>query len=149
MGRPGNEATSVDWSKLIEDLVRAGFQMQTIAARAGLTVWQVSDLRNGMVEEPRYSAGLRLQDMHRQASDAGLIAPFSEYGSTSGRLAGSQDVALEVRELCSLICTKALARRVKVTPETVNLWRDHAHAAALHAERVRALHAKCKEVGLI
>jgi transcriptional regulator with XRE-family HTH domain len=67
----------IAWHELIEELIGAGWQMQTLAGKLGLSICQISDLRSGMQSEPRYSVGCALLALH---ADAKLYQRCKEAG---------------------------------------------------------------------
>jgi predicted transcriptional regulator len=58
----------MDWKKLIDELSDLGVTQQQIAKACGVSQASVSDLKIGNAQQPRYSFGAALVDLHRKAS---------------------------------------------------------------------------------
>lgn len=59
-----NADVRVDWARLALDLRQAGLPLQKASARIGQNLGFVAQLARGEVQEPKFSQGVALLDLH-------------------------------------------------------------------------------------
>ena len=144
----------MNWSEIIAGILHAGWSEKWLAEHSGASVLQIRRLISGETEEPRYSVGARLIEIHGRAKAAGLCDPYSgmqpRRGKPVGLGIGNTAVEAEVRDLigAGLSCA-AIARRILVADATVRDWRDGARATERYAERITTLRRRCGEAGVL
>lgn len=57
----------IDWKQLVENLQWVGLGVTQAAALAGVPAIHVADLAKGKADEPPFSTGLKLLDLHLDA----------------------------------------------------------------------------------
>ena len=57
----------IDWHKLIDNLQWAGIGVTTAAGLAGVPAEHIAQLVKGQADEPPFSTGLKLIDLHLDA----------------------------------------------------------------------------------
>ena len=55
---------SINWQKLIDDLVKSGLTQSQIGEKCGVTQPAIQLIYSGKTNEPRYSLGERLLALH-------------------------------------------------------------------------------------
>jgi len=57
---------TVDWESILGELQREGMAMKAIGRKVGLSPQALSNLKYGRTNEPAYSIGLKLIELHRK-----------------------------------------------------------------------------------
>lgn len=73
-------APSVDWPKVVRDLVVAGYTQSSIAKDCNCSQNSISDLACGRTTEPRYSIGASLLKLHAAAVNGARSATLDARG---------------------------------------------------------------------
>lgn len=81
IGMSMNSSPSVDWPRVVRDLVVAGYTQSAIAKDCSCRQSSISDLACGRTTEPRYSIGAALLKLHAAASGDGRSSAGSTVGS--------------------------------------------------------------------
>ena len=62
----------MNWREIIMEINKMGLSSAQIAERIGSASTTINGLKNEHWDEPRYSLGIKLVDLHRRLEEAGL-----------------------------------------------------------------------------
>ena len=139
----------LNWAKIVDDLMYAGWLLCTLASRFGCSAAQLKDLHIGTVADPKYSIGEPLVRLHESAQRAGL---FNPHPKLLGRVpwGNQRECSSVVTRLSMLGLTEAgIGRHIGVTSDVIYAYRNRKSLTPeVTADKLENMLERCERTSL-